>query len=260
MQRVLDERPVPSLEAYVAAGGGRGLEAARQVEPLAVIETVEAAGLRGRGGAGFPTGTKWRTVAGLGGDEPATVVVNGAEGEPGTFKDRALLRRNPYRVLEGALVAAHAIGADRALVGLKSSSTVERGRVEDAIAALRAAGWDQEVSLGVFDGSDRYLAGEETALLEVSLGRPPFPRVAPPYRAGQEAVGDDTTARAGTDLADPEGATDAPSTLVNNVETLANVPAIVARGARAFRAVGTERVARHDRVHGQRAHRACGGG
>ncbi|HJR25539.1 MAG TPA: NADH-ubiquinone oxidoreductase-F iron-sulfur binding region domain-containing protein [Acidimicrobiales bacterium] len=239
LQRVLDDAPVPSLDAYLAAGGGKGLEAARAVEPVAVIEVLEASGLRGRGGAGFPTGTKWRTVAGLGGAEPATVVVNAAEGEPGTFKDRTLVRRNPYRVLEGALVAAHAVGADRALVGLTSSSTTERTRIEAAIAELRAAGWEQEVALGVFDGSDRYLTGEETALLEVSVGRPPFPRVAPPYRAGQEQVGDDPTEEAGTELADAEGTTGAPSTLVNNVETLANVPAIVERGPDWFRSAGT---------------------
>ena len=106
LNRVLDADVVPDLAAYEAAGGGEALRAARASEPVAVIEVVEASGLRGRGGAGFPTGTKWRTVAGMGGAEPATVAVNAAEGEPGTLKDRTLLRRNPFKVLEGALIAA----------------------------------------------------------------------------------------------------------------------------------------------------------
>src|SRR5262245_1467037 len=97
VHHVLDANVITNLAEYEALGGGRALDAARGCEPGAVIEVVEAAGLRGRGGAGFPTGTKWRTVAGLGGAEPPTVVVNGAEGEPGTLKDRTLLRRNPYK-------------------------------------------------------------------------------------------------------------------------------------------------------------------
>ena len=124
--RVLDPDPVASLADHEAAGGGKALGAARGSEPVAVIEVVEASGLRGRGGAGFPTGTKWRTVAGMGGDEPGVVVVNAAEGEPGTLKDRTLLRRNPYKVLEGALIAAHAVAADRIVVGMKRSATTER--------------------------------------------------------------------------------------------------------------------------------------
>jgi len=230
--RVLTADVIPDLAAYEQMGGGQALTAARAAEPVAVIELVEASGLRGRGGAGFPTGTKWRTVAGLGGAEPATVVVNAAEGEPGTLKDRTLLRRNPYRVLEGALIAAHAIGADRVIVGMKRSGGEERGRVEAAIAEVTSAGWLHEVELECSADSDRYLLGEETALLEVVNGRPPFPRIAPPYRAGVEEVADN--------LADAEGVTGSPSTLVNNVETLANIPAIVLDGPEAFRAVGTD--------------------
>jgi NADH:ubiquinone oxidoreductase subunit F (NADH-binding) len=232
LNRVLDADVIPDLATYQQQGGGRALEAARAAEPVAVIELVEASGLRGRGGAGFPTGTKWRTVAGLGGAEPATVVVNAAEGEPGTLKDRTLLRRNPYKVLEGALIAAHAIGADRVTIGLKSSGGEERRRVEAAIGDVAGAGWLHEVKLDCVAGSDRYLLGEETALLEVVNGRPPFPRIAPPYRAGAEEVGDR--------MADADGVTGSPSTLVNNVETLANTPGIIVDGPEAFRAVGTE--------------------
>jgi NADH:ubiquinone oxidoreductase subunit F (NADH-binding) len=232
VHRVLDVEPLKDLAAYEAGGGGDALRAARAVEPLALIETVEASGLRGRGGAGFPTGTKWRTVAGLGGAEPASVVVNAAEGEPGTLKDRTLLRRNPYKVLEGALIAAHAVAADRVVVGLKRSARQERARVEQAVAELAAAGWLQNVELSCSADSDRYLLGEETALLEVINGKPPFPRLAPPYRAGVEEVDGQR--------ADEDGTTGAPATLVNNVETLANVPAIALDGPDAFRSLGTD--------------------
>src|SRR5688500_3463246 len=118
--RVLDAAPVRSLDDYLAAGGGRGLAAALRLEPPAVLEDLEASGLRGRGGAGFPTATKWAAVATRATEaEPATVVVNGAEGEPGSFKDRAILRSNPYRVIEGALIAAAVVGADTITVALK---------------------------------------------------------------------------------------------------------------------------------------------
>src|SRR5690606_16190277 len=104
VHRVLDPAPVTSLGAYQDLGGGRGLVAAREAGPEATLAVLDASGLRGRGGAGFPTGAKWRTIASyLTTAAPATIVVNAAEGEPGTFKDRALLRSNPYRVLEGAL-------------------------------------------------------------------------------------------------------------------------------------------------------------
>jgi NADH:ubiquinone oxidoreductase subunit F (NADH-binding) len=177
----------------------------------------------------------------MGGAEPATVVVNAAEGEPGTYKDRTLLLRNPFKVLEGALIAAHAVAADRIVVGMKRTATTERARVEAAIAELVDAGWHQGIAIDVVARSDRYLLGEETALLEVLVGRPPFPRIAPPYRAGAEPVGEDTVSRAGTELADPDGITPAAATLVNNVETMANIPAIVLEGPDTFRSLGTEK-------------------
>src|SRR5215210_4840853 len=112
--RVLPSTPLRSLDEYVDGGGMAGLEAARAAGSDTVLAELEASGLRGRGGAGFPTGRKWRAVATNRSDvEPATVVVNGAEGEPGTFKDRAILAANPYAVIEGALIAALVVGADR---------------------------------------------------------------------------------------------------------------------------------------------------
>ncbi len=238
MTRVLDETPITDLAAHLAAGGGRGLEAARQLAPTDIIDLVAAAGLRGRGGAGFPTGTKWETVGLYESDQPTTVVVNAAEGEPGSFKDRAILRANPFRVLEGALIAARAVDAPRVIVATKSTFTTEIARLEAAIAAITEAGWAPDVHLEVVRGPSEYLFGEETALLEVVAGRPPFPRIAPPYRRGATDVGDDPAFAAGADLASPGG--DVPPTLANNVETLANVPGILAEGPDWFRSLGTE--------------------
>ncbi|MGH9209217.1 MAG: NADH-ubiquinone oxidoreductase-F iron-sulfur binding region domain-containing protein [Acidimicrobiales bacterium] len=239
VSRVLSRRPVASLDDYLGGGGGRGLAAARKLGPTAVIDEVEAAGLRGRGGAGFPAGVKWRTVAGLGSAAlPATVVVNGAEGEPGTFKDRTLTRTNPYVVVEGALVAALAVGADRAVVAIKESFTTEQARLEGAIRELDAAGWLEDVAVGVALGPGEYLFGEETGLLEVLDGRPPFPRISPPFRYGVDETGPDPGEPAGTEMAQP-GPGGAPPALVNNLETIANVPGLVAEGAAWFRTLGT---------------------
>jgi NADH:ubiquinone oxidoreductase subunit F (NADH-binding) len=246
--RLLPATPVTSADDYVRGGGGRGLDAARRVDPQVVIAELEASGLRGRGGAGFPTGVKWRTVAEQASSSVATtVVVNAAEGEPGTFKDRSLLRANPYAVLEGALIAAVTLRAGRVIVATKSSFETEVRRVRAAIGELAALGWCDGVEVRVVEGPDEYLYGEETALLEVLDGRPPFPRVAPPYRRGfDEVVEDDDDATSGSglsahvEMAGPAG-TDAPPALVDNVETMANVPAIVADGAAWFRACGTDR-------------------
>jgi NADH:ubiquinone oxidoreductase subunit F (NADH-binding) len=110
-----------SFGDYEAAGGGRGLQTALATWPLAVIGEVARSGLRGRGGTGFPTGAKWRAVRAVGAG-PRFVVCNAAEGEPATFKDRLLLRTNPYQVLEGLAIAAYAVGAERAYIGLKETS------------------------------------------------------------------------------------------------------------------------------------------
>jgi NADH-quinone oxidoreductase subunit F len=240
VHRVLDPQPVASLDQYVEDGGGRGLDAARRLGPAATLDEVEASGLRGRGGAGFPTGRKWRTVAANRSSTiPTTVVVNGAEGEPGSFKDRAILRANPYRVLEGALIAAGALGADRVVVAVKRSFRAEVERLAEAIDAVRAAGWSEGVDLLVVEGPAEYLYGEETALLEVIDGRAPFPRVAPPYRHGVDEVGPEDASASQLTMAAPDGADVAPPTLVNNVETMANVARVLADGADWFRAVGT---------------------
>jgi NADH-quinone oxidoreductase subunit F len=212
-----------SFAEYEAAGGGRGLQAALGTWPLAVIQEVAKSGLRGRGGAGFPTGEKWRAVRAVGAG-PRFAVCNAAEGEPATFKDRLLLRTNPYQVLEGLAIAAYAVGAERAYVGVKESFTPEIRALRRALEEMRDADALGGVAVEVVLGPDLYLFGEETGLEEVIEGRLPLPRVARPFMQGLFAT-------------PPQ---DNP-TLVNNVETLANVPHILADGADWLRASGTDR-------------------
>jgi NADH:ubiquinone oxidoreductase subunit F (NADH-binding) len=236
--RVLDRERVPTLCDYVDLGGGRAARAARQAPPDEVISLLSASGLRGRGGAGFPTGAKWATVAASRSErEVTTIVVNAAEGEPGTFKDRALIRTNPYRVLEGAIVAATAMRSDRIRIGIKATFGRETDRLTTAIAEMREAGWLESLDIQLVFGPSSYLFGEETALLEVIEGRQPFPRVTPPYRRGLQD--EDTRSAVGSRLAAIGGGRGAPA-LVDNVETLANVPLIVEHGVAWFRELGTE--------------------
>ncbi|MCU1459109.1 MAG: NADH-quinone oxidoreductase subunit [Actinomycetia bacterium] len=247
VHRVLPPHPVETFDDYLAVRGGRGIEAARAAVPADVIAELEASGLRGRGGAGFPTGRKWRTVAAnCSVDNPATVVVNAAEGEPGTMKDRTLLRMNPYEILEGALIAAVVVGADAVVIALKESFRTETARVQSAMDAIRAAGWADGITMSIYPGPSEYLYGEETALLESLDGRAPFPRIAPPFRRGVDEVvetpGDITSGSglsAHVEMADASHTAAAP-TLVDNVETMANVPRIVWRGADWFRTEGTQ--------------------
>lgn len=227
-QRVLHPKAITSLDEYRSVGGLLGLETAAGSSPDEITAVVLEAGLRGRGGAGFPTGRKWQTVAANAtAGPPATVVVNGAEGEPGTFKDRSILRRNPYQVIEGAFIAARAVHADRIVIALKRSFVAEVEQTRHALAEMRAAqALPASIDCTVFEGPDEYLYGEESALLETIDGRGPFPRVVPPYRVGL----------LGEDRWRPVQAGPA---LVNNIESIANVPKILVRGARWFRSVGT---------------------
>ncbi len=248
VHRVLYPHPIADLDEYMARGGGEGLEAARKVEPATLIAEILASGLRGRGGAGFPTGVKWQTVAeNRSAVLRTTVVVNGAEGEPGTFKDRSILRNDPYQVIEGAIIAALAVGADQVIFGLKESFGREVARLRGALDEVVAAGWSPGITLEVFEGPDEYLYGEETALLETIDGRYPFPRIAPPFRRGvrEVAAGADASSESGlsgqVEMAGPGADDDPPPTLVDNVETLANVARIIARGAAWFRTEGTEK-------------------
>ncbi len=248
VHRVLHPHPITSFDEYLVRRGGRGWEAVAALTPDEIIDELLASGLRGRGGAGFPTGVKWRTVAdNRSATEATSVVVNAAEGEPGTYKDRTILQINPYQVIEGALIAARAVGADEIIFGLKAAFADEGERVDAAVAEIEAAGWTDGISIVVFEGPDHYLYGEETGMLEAIDGRPPFPRIAPPFRRGvHEVVETDDDLNTGSglsahvEMAGAGGDSDAPPTLVDNVETLANVAHIFARGAEWFRTEGTE--------------------
>jgi NADH:ubiquinone oxidoreductase subunit F (NADH-binding) len=168
------------------------------------------------------------------------VVCNAAEGEPSSFKDRALLRANPYQVVEGLAVAALTIGAREAYIGIKSSFRRELERLVGAIEEMEAAGMAGDVTINVVGGPDEYLFGEEKALLEVIEGKPPLPRLLPPYEHGLFATGSqmgwESVPRERGHGPEPDVAN---PTLVNNVETLANVPAVLVRGAEWFRTMGT---------------------
>ena len=235
--RVLDDHPVDDLADHIARGGGEALRAARLVDPAVIVDLLAESGLRGRGGAGFPTATKWRTI--LTNASPihrTSVVINAAEGEPSTFKDRTILRNNVFRVFEGALIACHVVDAVELVIAVKDSFDTELRIIDAAVTEMREAGWLDSIDVRVVRGPGSYLFGEETAMLEVISNRPPFPRVSPPWRRGVDDVVDGDGATA--ELAGANGTTGAPA-LVNNVETFANVALIVAHGAPWFREVGT---------------------
>ena len=215
-----------TLDGYRASGGYEALAAAVQNgSPNEVLDTIEQSGLAGRGGAGFPTGRKWRAVAEASGT-PKTVVCNADEGEPGCFKDRALLDHDPHATLEGMLLAAYATGATRGFLYLRYEYPHTQQILERVIEEARAAGLVGERILGtefscelyVRRGAGAYICGEETSLLNSLEGKHPFPRNRPPYPV-------------------THGFEDLP-TAVNNVETLASVPPIVARGAAWYSGLG----------------------
>jgi NADH:ubiquinone oxidoreductase subunit F (NADH-binding) len=244
---LLADPPVRDLEDHEDRGGLIGLRRAYELGPGATIQEVILSGLRGRGGAGFPTGRKWQSVRDAvdtdvedGGADRAFVVCNGAEGEPATFKDRALIRANPYAVVEGVAIAAFAVGAERAFIGIKERFEPEAARLAAAVDEFTAAGLLDATPVQVVLGPDAYLYGEETGLLQVIEGEAPLPRNVPPYIHGLFA----TVPAAGW-TASPGGvATEFAAsnpTVVNNVETLATVAQVLARGPEWHRSLGTER-------------------
>jgi NADH:ubiquinone oxidoreductase subunit F (NADH-binding) len=238
---LLPARPFASLDDYVAQGGGRGLDAARAGGADWVLDQLDRAGLRGRGGAGFPAARKWRSVvAGGPGLGDRYVVANGAEGEPGTFKDRPLMRANPYQVVEGLSIAATVIGAREAFVAVKASFAPERAALERALREMADANLVSDAPISLVTGPEEYLFGEEKALLEVIEGNDPMPRWLPPYLHGLFATTPQEGWSAGTsDPSADAGRTGSNPTLVSNVETLAHVPLILARGADWYRGIGT---------------------
>jgi NADH:ubiquinone oxidoreductase subunit F (NADH-binding) len=241
---LLPALPFGSLDEYRAAGGGRALERAQELGPDGVLGALDASGLRGRGGAGFPAGRKWRSVRSGGptaGDRYA--VVNGAEGEPGTFKDRPLIRANPYQVLEGLAVATMVVGAREAFVAVKASFAREIDALERALVEMAGAGLLGDCPVSLVTGPEEYLFGEEKALLEVIEGNEPMPRWLPPYLHGLFATTPAEGWSAGrgpiAEPGDVVGEVGSNPTLVSNAETYANVPLILERGADWYRTIGT---------------------
>lgn len=224
--RLLGEAPVRSIDDYVARGGGEALAKALSLPPSEVAAVVKTSGLRGRGGAGFPTGGKWegalREVE-LHPDTGIYLCCNAAEGEPATFKDRYLIRRNPYLLLEGITIAAHGCGAPEAYIAIKQSFEPEIERLTGALEEMQRHDLLGGIGMRMVGGPEEYLFGEETGMLEVLEGREPMPRLVPPYIEGLFATRSNPTI-----------------TVANNVETLCNVVGIVRFGPEWFRALGTE--------------------
>lgn len=218
-----------SLEAYAAAGGWEALRIALfELRPEGIVEEVKRSGLRGRGGAAFPTGIKWQTVASCE-DHEKYVVANGDEGDPGTYADRMLMEGDPFALLEGMAICARAVGARQGIVYIRAEYPRAAASMLAAIEAGRKAGMLGEGIMGTafsFDvevrrGGGAYVCGEETALLESLEGKRGMVRPKPPYPATQGLFGKPT--------------------VVNNVTTLATVPPILRRGGDWYASMGTER-------------------
>lgn len=210
-------RPL-SLEDYAATGGWSGLDIARASAPVDVVETVLASGLRGRGGAGFPAGIKWRTVAAAP-DPCRYIVCNADEGDSGTFADRMVMEGDPFLLIEGMAIAAHAVGAQKGFVYIRSEYPVAVARMRAAIGLSRDL--IAPFELEVFVGAGAYVCGEETALLNSMEGKRGEVRAKPPIPALAGLFGKPT--------------------IVNNVLTLAAVPWILSHGAEAYAQFGMGR-------------------
>ncbi|MBV8087081.1 MAG: NADH-quinone oxidoreductase subunit NuoF [Chloroflexi bacterium] len=206
-------RPAPvGLDEY---GGYGAWRKAQELTPEQVTEEVKQSNLKGRGGAAFPTGAKWGFVPKV--DGPKYLAVNADESEPGTFKDREIIETNPHLLVEGILIACYAFGAKTAFVYIRGEYHIPADRLEAAIAEARQAGLLGDYEIFVFRGAGAYICGEETALLESLEGRRPMPRSRPPFPAVEGLYGRPT--------------------VINNVETLANVPGIISNGAEWFKGI-----------------------
>jgi bidirectional [NiFe] hydrogenase diaphorase subunit len=217
------------IESYIAADGYQALyDALTEHEPLGVIEQITRSGLRGRGGAGFPTGLKWGTVAKSPGAKKY-IICNADEGDPGAFMDRSVLESDPHSVLEGMAIAAYAVGADQGFIYVRAEYPLAISRLQNAIKHAKRVGL---LGSGIFEspfnfnidiriGAGAFVCGEETALMASVEGKRGTPRPRPPFPAESGLWGCPT--------------------LINNVETFSNVPAILRRGADWFAGIGTEK-------------------
>jgi NADH-quinone oxidoreductase subunit F len=225
--RELDIPDIGNFDVYVAHGGYEALRKALTMQPDEVIQVVKDSNLRGRGGAGFPAGVKWGFVPKVEG--PKYVAVNADESEPGTFKDRQIMEKNFHQMLEGALICAYAIQATAIYIYARGEFWDIAAHMEAEIEKARAAGWvgqdigDSGWSCEVFVhlGAGAYICGEESALLNSIEGKLGQPRVRPPFPAVAGLY--------------------ARPTVINNVETLANVPPIILNGAAWYKSIGTEK-------------------
>ncbi len=213
-----------TIERYLATGGYGGLRKALRMTPEAVAREVSSASLLGRGGAGFPAGRKWSMLR----PNPVRyLVVNGDESEPATFKDHMLIERDPHQIIEGTLIAAYAIQATQAFIYVRGEFALGLERMQSALdeaydhgaVGLDIFGSGFSVDVVVHPGAGAYICGEETALLESLEGKRGFPRIKPPYFPAAIGI-----------YGQP--------TLVNNVETVSNLPWIVTHGGEAFAALG----------------------
>ncbi|WP_319523755.1 NADH-ubiquinone oxidoreductase-F iron-sulfur binding region domain-containing protein [uncultured Desulfosarcina sp.] len=214
------------IHEYLADGGYGALARALGETPDAIIDRIEASGLRGRGGAGFPTGMKWKIARAAAGSEK-TIICNADEGDPGAYMDRTLLESNPHQVIEGMIIAAIAVGAKNGLFYVRAEyplavrileSAVEQARAKGLLGTdILGSGFDFDIDL--FQGSGAFVCGEETALIRSVEGYRGMPRPRPPYPVQR-------------------GLYNRP-TVINNVKTLATVPPIVEKGAEWFRGIGT---------------------
>jgi NADH-quinone oxidoreductase subunit F len=226
---VLRHRDIPglnTLDVYQKNGGFAAFQnAVTKMKPNEVTDVVKNSGLRGRGGAGFPTGMKWSFIDNK--NWPHYVVANADESEPGTFKDREIMEGNPFQFLEGLALASYAVGANVAYVYLRGEFWQLATFLDEKIAEMERAGilgdklWGTEYSLRIYThlGAGAYICGEETALLESLEGKRGQPRVRPPFPPAVGLFGKPT--------------------IINNVETFANVPMILANGAEWHKAIGT---------------------
>lgn len=224
-------KDIHQYDVYVKHDGYAGLKKALSMKPEEVIEEVKASGLRGRGGAGFPTGVKWSFIPK---NEPVKyVTVNADESETGTFKDRLIMEQNPHQLIEGALICAYAIQAKAVYIYLRGEFWDVAHELDKCIEAARKGGWvgknigGSNYSCEVYThlGAGAYICGEESALLNSLEGKLGQPRVRPPFPAQ----------KGGGLYGEP--------TVVNNVETLANVPWIMVHGAAEYKKIGTEQSA-----------------
>jgi NADH-quinone oxidoreductase subunit F len=227
--RDLDIPDLADIDVYERHGGYQALrKALTSMTSQQVIDVVKASGLRGRGGAGFPAGVKWSFIPRDG--QAHYVTVNGDESEPGTFKDRQLMEKNPHQVIEGAILASYAVGAALCFHYLRGEfRQVGRESFEKALAAAYARGYlgknilgsNYSLDMHVHYGAGAYICGEETALLESLEGKIGMPRLRPPFPAQAGLYGKPT--------------------VINNTETMANVAGIVLNGAEWYRQFGTEK-------------------